>query len=111
MERVPGGLQEVEGAAVVFFQGAGPGGLGFLGGLLERLAFEDEGGELDGLVGGVARRRWMGETSPAVVFRLTTYRRRFAIRFASSLVTLSSACPVSLSVTASLSFNGCVYGL
>src|SRR5215211_3454305 len=45
-------LQQFEGALVILFQGAGPLLVGFLDGLVEGLAFEDEGGELGGLVGG-----------------------------------------------------------
>ena len=44
-------LEELQGAAVVLFQGAGPGFGGLLGGLVEGFAFEDEGGEFDGAVG------------------------------------------------------------
>ena len=41
LERVPVGLHELEGAAIVLLQGAAPGGFGLLGGLFERLALED----------------------------------------------------------------------
>ena len=44
--------EDLKGAAVVLFEGAGPGLVGLLDGLLEGPAFEDEGGEFDGLVGG-----------------------------------------------------------
>jgi hypothetical protein len=43
--------RRLQGAAVVLFQGAGPGVGGLLGGLAEGFSFEDEGGELDGAVG------------------------------------------------------------
>ncbi len=63
-------IQQFEGAAVVLFEGAGPDLVGLLDCVLEGLALQDQGGEFDGLVGGVARRRWVGEKSPAVVFKL-----------------------------------------
>ena len=44
-------LEDLKGAAVILFEGAGPGLVGLLDGFLERTAFEDEGGELDGFVG------------------------------------------------------------
>jgi hypothetical protein len=68
LKRVPVSLHELESVAMVLFQGAAPGGFGLLGGLFERLAFEDQGSELDGAVSG--GRQAAGEVSPAVVFRL-----------------------------------------
>ena len=44
------GLEELQGAAVILFEGAGPGVGGLLGGLVKGFAFEDEGGEFDGAV-------------------------------------------------------------
>jgi hypothetical protein len=55
LQGIPGGLQELEGTVVVFFQATAPGLFGFPGGLLERLAFQDEGGKLDGPVSGGSR--------------------------------------------------------
>ena len=45
-------LENQKGAAVVLFEGAGPGLVGLLYSLLEGPAFEDEGGEFDCLIGG-----------------------------------------------------------
>jgi hypothetical protein len=45
-------FKNLKGAAVVLFEGAGPGLIGLLYSFLESSTFEDEGGELDGLVGG-----------------------------------------------------------
>jgi hypothetical protein len=50
-QRVALGLEKVEGAAVVFFEGAGPGLCRLFRGLFERFAFKDEGGELGRPVG------------------------------------------------------------
>ena len=50
--RVSRSLEDLEGAAVILFEGAGPGLVGLLESLLKSSAFEDECGELDGLVGG-----------------------------------------------------------
>src|SRR5215208_1669816 len=45
-------LQELEGSTVVLFEGAGPLLVGFFDGLVESLALQDQGRELDGFVCG-----------------------------------------------------------
>ena len=44
-------MEQLDGAGVVFGEGAGPGLVGLLDGFVQRLAFEDESGELGGPVG------------------------------------------------------------
>src|SRR5215207_666618 len=45
-------------------------------------------------------RRWVGEISPTVVLRLTTYRNRHAMLWACSGVTWNPACSVPVSSSA-----------
>jgi hypothetical protein len=50
-EGVPLPFEQFEGEEVILWEGAGPGPVGLLDRFVERLSFEDEGGEFDGPVG------------------------------------------------------------
>ena len=78
---------------MILLQGAGPGGLGLPGGLLERLAFQDEGGQLDRAVGWGREAALCGGEKPggSVQADDVTQEVRYPLAFLGRYVELSAA--------------------